>query len=383
MKKDKDHNLWMRDGIWYCRQRVNGIQRVESLNTSDKSEARVLRTEILKKWNRESILGVRERPAVVARVEKQACVSIDALLEAYRVIADARRRLDGQPRKVTVTNNIAAFRRVFGDGTLADVTVARMKAYVEQQLRDVEDEMDLVRARITAASNISQAISVLARWTEQAYADHGLKIGSMDAIRKAVVVKGRQPQYQFTEHRRALRAATEAAAPELAKTDPDLYAVYLLAYMAGLRAGEIVQVRGSWLAQDGFGCWLHVPKSEPGWEVKSKPGTIRLAPQVYEWLQAHRDGREFVLREATRTEREATIARFNAWMRGIGWDADRYPKSAHELRKLAGVRWYTEHGAQTAAKWLRDNLQTVLKYYADFDQERQPDPATPAVEKVA
>jgi hypothetical protein len=52
-------------------------------------------------------------------------------------------------------------------------------------------------------------------------------------------------------------------------------------------------------------------------------------------------------------------------MRGIGWSRLKYPKAAHELRKLAGSMWYTKAGLQWAASWLGDTPETVYHYYAD------------------
>lgn len=61
---------------------------------------------------------------------------------------------------------------------------------------------------------------------------------------------------------------------------------------------------------------------------------------------------------------------FSGWMRMNGWGE--YQKAAHELRKLAGSRWYTGLGAEYAAKYLGDTIATVFAFYADIDRDRTP-----------
>lgn len=391
--KNRDHHLWLRDGVWYCRMRVGAEQWTESLKTGDVGEARTLRTAVLKKWNRARHLDPAERaavlrPAPVEAAVKRDGVTVERLLEVYTELAAARCRVKGKPRAGTVTNNCSAFRRVFGgdDEVVGPLlVVGSLERYAKVQTADADDELDMIRARITAASNIAQALSVVAEWAEDEYPRRGVRLPDLRPLRKAEVVVGAMPQYALTEERRVLRGATEAGAMELAASRPALYAVFLLAYMGGLRAGEIGHARWSWLSRDAGGaCWLVVPKAEAAWRVKSKPGSIRIAPAVFDWLQGMRAGSEgeWILPGATQTERNDVLDEFSAWMRGVGWARERFPKTTHELRKLAGVRWYSEHGAETCAKWLRDNLVTVLKFYADLDPARHPDPVTPAVAAV-
>lgn len=383
-----DHHLWLRDGVYYCRMRLGSKQLVESLRTSDKAEARVLRSAVLKRWNRARYLDPDARAAAFARPAPAGSepVSVDRLLDVYREVAAERCRVRGKPRAQTVVNNCSAFRRVFGNavGIAEVIAVDALRRYAQEATADAEDELEMIRARVSAGSTIAQALSVVAEWTEDEYRRKGIRLPAAVAeVRRADVVSVNMPQYVLTDERKRLRAATEAAAAELAVADPALYSVYLLAYMGGLRAGEIAHSRWSWLSNDAGGeCWLVVPRAEREWRVKSKPGSVRLAPAVWEWLQAQRGESDYVLPGATATAREDVLERFSAWMRKVGWDRERFPKSTHELRKLAGVRWYSEHGAETAAKWLRDNLVTVLRFYADLDPSRQPDPVTPEVARI-
>lgn len=79
-----------------------------------------------------------------------------------------------------------------------------------------------------------------------------------------------------------------------------------------------------------------------------------------------RDESEWIIPGTSPAARRKLIVRqLAAWMRKIGWDKVKYPKAAHELRKLAASMWYTKAGLQWAATWLGDTPETVYHYYAD------------------
>ncbi len=94
---------------------------------------------------------------------------------------------------------------------------------------------------------------------------------------------------------------------------------------------------------------------------------------LWENMQAFRRADDpWILPGGNPTARRNLIERdLAAWIRGLGWDRQRFPKAAHELRKLAGARWYTDYGLQWAAEWLGDNPDVVFKYYADVARHPQ------------
>jgi integrase len=381
-----DRNLWKRDGTWYVRARVHGVQLVKSLGTTDQREARRLRAVTLRDWNRMRFIPRAEMVAAlaaqrVAEAPAPKVVTGERLLEVYQAIAEERRLRVGKPSAATVTNNVSAFRRVFGDGdgdVRARLTRDVLQAYAARMmavLTDSEDEVALRRARVSVAGNVAQARSVVAEWTVDEYRRRGIALPALAEFRAVDVVTAEMPKYRLTEERVRLRLATEAAAATLQAARSPLFLVYVLAYFGGLRAGEIEQVRWTWLTRDAAGaCWLVIPDAEANWTVKSKGGSVRLSVDVWEALQGYRGESEYVLPGATPTKRDQVLRNFSAWMRTVGWDRRRYSKTTHELRKLAGARWYTQHGLQIAAKWLRDNPQTVFRFYADLDPAAHPEP---------
>ena len=99
-----------------------------------------------------------------------------------------------------------------------------------------------------------------------------------------------------------------------------------------------------------------------------------MGPDVWTHLLAQKlaqDDDGFCLPGGNVTNRTNLIKReMAAWMRKLGWSASAYPKAAHELRKLAGARWYTELGAEVAQTWLGDvDIATTCRYYATLTRQ--------------
>jgi len=113
----------------------------------------------------------------------------------------------------------------------------------------------------------------------------------------------------------------------------------------------------------------------PDFQPKGKDRIVPVSAAVYEHLAAlHRPGDDYIVSGGSPRARENLIKRdFAGWMRELGWDAEQYPKAAHELRKLIGSRWYTERGAEVAQNWLgHADITTTCRFYATLS--RQPDP---------
>jgi hypothetical protein len=52
-------------------------------------------------------------------------------------------------------------------------------------------------------------------------------------------------------------------------------------------------------------------------------------------------------------------------MRSLGWDRSRWPKAAHELRKLYGSRIFSQLGQAHAQNYLgHASIETTCRYYA-------------------
>jgi len=300
--------------------------------------------------------------------------TLGEILPVYRVEA---RKLG--LRAGTITNTVSALERVLGCALAgravetyraSELTAAVVDRYVDRTL--AADPSD--RGRRSLRSTLRQARSLFARWTAEKYA--GMALPDLGAFLRAGNIRAPAKVYEPPDP--GLVEKTIAAGRALAGTDPALYAVFLLCYDLALRAGEASACKWNWFRVAGDGATCDVIR-RLDWAPKGRERSIPVAAAVWAQLQAlRRDGDEYVLPgESATARRDLVIRRMARWMRAIGWDRERYPKAAHELRKLQGSRWFTEIDPQTAQEWLgHTSIETTCRYYCRLT--RQPAPLVPA-----
>ena len=114
------------------------------------------------------------------------------------------------------------------------------------------------------------------------------------------------------------------------------------------------------------------------WEgPKGTERTLPVHPLVWQEISEFNRGDSFVLGDQSPNFRHDLVARrFSEWMRSIGWTADRFTKTNHELRRLMGSRWFTKVSPQAAQEWLgHASIETTCKFYAALTE--QPAPVEP------
>ena len=267
----------------------------------------------------------------------------------------------------TRKSNFGALKLVFGPDTfLRDLVPEMVEDWYERKLATAEDEVDEDRKKRSGVSMWNQAKSVLqVRALDFYRRKRGVEVPDA-ADRVAKFRLPRPPAWSYRLPPRELIARTEA---EAAKLEGDLRMIYRLAMFAGLRAKEMLHLRGDWLEVDQGVSVIGVV-TRPGFRPK---GTERWVP-VPESLavDVRSAGNDFVIgNDLSWTDRDELISRvFADWMRSIGWDRKRYSKAAHELRKLYGCRIYNDPklGPHVAQKNLgHASLETTCRYYADTD----------------
>lgn len=267
----------------------------------------------------------------------------------------------------TRTSNFGALKLIFGADTfLHDLAPEMVEDWYEKKVDSAEDEVDEDRKKRTGVSMWNQGKSVLqVRALDFYRRKRGLEIPvKVDAV--AGFRLPRAPAWSYRLPPRELIARTEA---EAAKLEGDLRMIYRLSLFAGLRAKEMLHLRGDWLEVDQ-GVSVIAVVTRPGFRPK---GTERRVP-VPESLAvdvAAAGGELLLGKDLSWEDRDALISRvFAGWMRSIGWDRKRYSKAAHELRKLYGSRIYCDPklGPHVAQKNLgHASLETTCRYYADMD----------------
>jgi len=364
------------NGIYYVRAVVNGRQLYQSLATSDKQVAAARAKGIL-----ESARGARW-DAVMGVRQKTAYATLGAIVERYRAVAGERFKGHGRPRPATIEGYIAQLfnlvRVVHENVDVKSLSSAVLQADLVRKYASialepyvrVNDEQYAERGRRTVAGTLRNARAVFSSWACEGMSD--LRLPVLDGFLKTRVVHPERQKYRLPP--RSLIEKTSIEAAKLRQNRPALYAVYLLCYYMGLRAGEAAAARWEWFVLDESQRYIDVRPREHFRTKNNRSRRIPVGATVMVHLQIlRRPADPFILDGGSPSAREDLIKReFALWMRGIGWDARTYPKAAHELRKLVGSEWYTRHGAECAANWLGDTLQVACEYYCDL--KRHPEP---------
>ena len=371
------NNLLKRGKIYHVRYQVNGVIKTRSLKTGNLEEARPRAREIIKTAQKQ---GFNASPVEKSKPTRPS-ITITELCATYREAAAARRRRKGKPRERTVQTNINQIHNLIRTATDLDatgyttdiLTPDTLDRYADKLTARYDDTYEhQVRARTTGHSTIQHVKSLFAQWSLEYYETQGISLVDIDAFMKHQAIEPPDSKYTFPPI--PLVEATEQASKELQRDRSPLYGAFLLCHDLGLRAGAAAAARWDWIEHTDNGRFLHIPNSNV-FQTKSKSYRIRINEHTWEQLiNLDTFGQDHIL--------PATVDRYTLitedlceWMRGIGWDHAHYSKGAHELRKLAGARWYTHHGLQVAAEWLGDHPNTVYRFYADLDPRNHPEPA--------
>ena len=218
-------------------------------------------------------------------------------------------------------------------------------------------QLDQVRARRTADSEMRQARSMFSREVRPVYAD--LEMPDLTAFREASMM-GRHGDLSYqpfsgSEDRAMMRAAVSARRAG----DVDLWLSYVLMRFGGLRDNEVLAVRRSWLVAGRIEIRVREDFS-PKW------GRSRIVPLPASVLRRIPDGAPdawLLLPEATPTFRQNHVYRkLNGMLRPhlLG-----RVKAAYELRKHFGSVIAQEQGIEAAQYLLgHQSITTTQKHYA-------------------
>jgi integrase len=362
-------NLITRNGIYYLVKQVNGRTVFKSLRTRTKKLAEQrLKLELGKiqagQWD---------------QVQAPQASTIAEVCKLYTTHT---------ARAATARTNISALLKIVQEsGAAADQEAARalpldklsrevLRDYITRASAELgTSEQDLHRAR-SIFSRIRHAKSVFSRKSLELYTDSGIHIPASVHTFIAYTPALQAPRIKYRRPPEPLISATVSHFRALWATDPDCAAVFVLAYDLGMRAAEIAAACFDWIEPDGFGGHLMRICTRQDFRPKrSHERTIPIAPDILAQLQRYRlhTGRARILPGPTARARYSLITRdFSFNMRALGWSRTTYPKAAHELRKLAGCRWFTLLGPTQAQKLLgHDSLTTTQDFYAEYSAHIQ------------
>ncbi len=299
--------------------------------------------------------------------------TIGALIERY--VANA------QQRPSTIKGNTRSLRNIVrtvlgGDPDLKPTTALNANLIREFEKRRASraeaaaaagaGAMAIQHARSSTASFVRQARSIVALRKMKFY--EGLKLPDLTGFRGESVQAPRRSLPRPLETS-ALKAM-QAAAPELAATDPGVYVAHLLFSRLGLRNIEVVSARTHWISGGRIGI---VDRPEEDFYPKGCEGWVPVAPDVLAEIfrfQPHCTD-DFLVPGLTATDRHhAVYRRHSKWV--SNWIKDR-AKTSYELRRYAGSR-LLDMGATIfeVRDFLRHrDVQTTQQWYAYRLQNRE------------
>lgn len=346
-----------RGAVWYLDSQVEGVRHRAAIGEGSKAWAQARGNELLRGLlaDGNGAAGPRSLSVALADLEGPWRQYATGQKLTSKHVHSAWRSL------VRVVRDGSA--KVEGDLRLSDLNPQTVEAYRERKLAAAEDEVEQDRHERSVCSTWTQARSVLQPRALDFYRRRLQMVlpKSLDEMRGFQLP--RAPAWRYSLPPAELIERTEA---EGAKLDGDLKWVFRLALNAGLRAGEIVALTPDWVEMHGEQAVIAVV-TRADFRPKGTPRRIPIPASLGEDLLALPPGP--VLSGRTKTEREDVIRyEFADWMRSVGWDRARYPKAAHELRKLFGSRVFSRLGSVYAQQYLgHASVETTCRYYAALD----------------
>jgi integrase len=371
-KGNRIPHLVLRDGRYYLDITIRKKRYLRRIQQETLGDARATAAAMIR--------ALRVAPESVAKLREES-PSISALVNHYRTAAEYRRAENESPSIRSSENCIGALMLVLRQGLNVENPEKQNCSVLNEDLihRYIKARVDSAgtdliarqRARLSASSTVNQARALFARWAQDYYrkrihinVETFLKCSGAERVTK----KYQRPPEE-------LIIATQTAAEALRQDNPPLYSCFLLTYNMGLRAGECANLQWSWFFQDNGRRFLRLERRSE-WKAKGRSHTIAVSQSTWEYLQAHKTDPIYVLPGTGPTVRRDLVGRtFATWIRSIGWDRAKYPKAAHELRKLFGSEVYGKYGSDWAAEWLgHTDTRTTRTFYADPAPASHPQP---------
>lgn len=303
---------------------------------------------------------------ITATKRRSEYATINQLVDCYRRACHA----NGNPRPETVVGNVRALERIIQTATgkapasqsTNVLTKETLRAY---QTAKLAEDGDNPRTRRTILSTIIQARCVTQKRLAQ---DYDICLPDLSAWRDAWL--GSAPIKHVPLPAYDLRRKTALAARKLWLDRSPLYAVYALAYYAGMRSDEIANAKWTWIEEHRGQKRISIRDREvEQFQIKGvRPGNVPLYPAVIKRLRAV-GGKDYILAGNNYTFRKNMIQRdFSRWMTGLGWDGLDTSKRAHELRRLFGSRVWVKHGKEECFQRMRHtSFSTTEKHYLNLN----------------
>jgi integrase len=356
-------------GTWHVRFQVNGKDVLRSLGTTLEHVARDKAKQIIEAELNGDMQTSRKLKVKSDYSTLQQVVAI--FLEKFGT--DARRRK-------TAMGCINALARIVKTALSRSLEDARTSVLTGELIRKYETEKEKLilrdqygfiqesetRVRASILSEVGNARSIFAlgrmNWYDK------LMLPDLASFRHQSVKRPEHGRPQRLDE--GVMEAIDAAAPELARTNPRCYIAHLLFKFCGMRNSEIRAARRTWIRWDPDRK-IHklgiIYRPDEGFKPKQKTEReIPIAPAVMQEIEKYwtpsPDG-NFIVPATHKSERYDIVDReHNAW---VGQWIKGRTKVSYELRRYAGWLIYKKTKDITVVqKFLgHSRLDTTMEWY--------------------
>lgn len=356
-------------GPWHVRFEINGRGILRSLDTTDEAAAKIKGKAIIEA----ELAGDQTKSRELKARSDYSTLRQIADLYVEKFGTDPRRRR-------TALNNVGALRKIVAaatglplerarasilDGELIRKFEASQEARIRKDANGYLVQQSELEIRTSTQSWVKQARSIFRQATLSWF--EGLALPDLTGFKSQGVKAPDRPRPEPLDER--VIAQVNAAAPELARTQPAVYIAHLLFKYLGMRNSEIKHARRSWIIRDpkGFPKLGVIYRPLEGFKPKAKTERwIPMSPVILAELEKYwapsPDG-DYLVPAPNKTERDDIVDdQHNAWCGK--WIKDR-TKVAYELRRHAGSLIYTKTGKiEHVQKFLgHAGIKTTMEWY--------------------
>jgi integrase len=299
-----------------------------------------------------------------ASKQRSEAPTLGQLIEVYRKAAEAEYAANSKPRPATVDINVGSIKLIAkGCGVDLDDRIDKLTPDLIQNYIDTRCDGS-ERSRRSAWSALAHAKSLFSKWALVRY--EGLKIRIPDCCNKWPEQPKTGLILEYERPAKDLREKTIKWYNGLEEKNPTMWAAVTLMVQFAMRPVDAAELRWDAFQRDGE-CWVlkYIPSKTKGRTLRPRPVLWPVTDDLYNRLRKA-GGEEYIVNHPLPYLRYAYYIRFiNAEMRKLGWHREKYRKACYELRKLCVDAIYHNLGAEKASQISGDNIQTVIKYYAD------------------
>lgn len=305
------------------------------------------------------------------QVENLKIPTFNQLIEAYPEVCKVRRdETGGKPCYRTEYNNILALKHIIkvlnftGDEPYTSLTMEKLsEVFVELKNRGFQP--------ISAKAYIEHACALCAKWAIIYYRRLGYSIKPID--RPSLFV----PPFRYREKPKDQKQQTIAWYNTLFDSDQDMWFFVTMMLQFGMRNNDVERLTWDNFQEESDNVYLtytpnktkltsgrivHWPVNPELWkQLLRYKATHSKRPFVWDdWSkQTLPEGYKFKSSRNTYTRTQDALRKK---MRELGYTGS---KCAYELRKLCACAIYKNFGQEAASSLLGDNIDTILKHYAD------------------